>query len=83
VLMLAGEQDPVTPPRYSDAIARTLTNARVLKLNGQGHAVLGVSCVPRLMNEFILSLNARALDARCLKALSPAPFFIDTNGSGP
>ena len=31
VLMLAGEQDPVTPPRYSDAIARTLTNARVLQ----------------------------------------------------
>ncbi len=83
VLILAGEHDPVTPPRYGQEILRTLPNARMLELKGQGHAVLGVGCVPRLVDDFMTSLNARALDAHCLDALAQTPPFIDANGSGP
>jgi len=83
VLVLAGEHDPVTPARYGEAIVRTLPRARLLQLRGQGHGLLTAGCVPRLLDEFIRTRAARALDARCLEALGPAPFFIDANGAGP
>jgi pimeloyl-ACP methyl ester carboxylesterase len=82
-LVLAGERDPVTPARYARAIVRTLPRARLLELKGQGHGLLPVGCMPRLLDEFLRRLDARGLDARCLDALGPAPFFIDANGAGP
>ena len=83
VLVLAGEHDPVTPPRYGEAIVRTLPQGRLLRVAGQGHAVLGVGCMPRLVEEFIRNRDARALDARCLQALAQTPPFLDANGAGP
>ena len=60
VLLLSGEFDPVTPPRYGEAVARTLPNARHLVLRGQGHGVLGVGCTPRLLAEFLERADAGA-----------------------
>jgi len=83
VLILAGELDPVTPPRYATQIARTLPNARVLTVAGQGHGLVSVGCMPRLLDEFLRKPDARALDATCLKQLGQTPFFIGANGSNP
>lgn len=83
VLVLAGERDPVTPVRYGRQIVRSLPRARLLQLAGQGHGVLTVGCVPHLVSEFIRTLDALKLDARCLDALGPAPPFLDANGAGP
>ena len=83
VLLLAGENDPVTPPRYAQAIARTLTHARVLTLRGQGHGLVGVGCVPRLLEEFVRQADPAALDVHCLQQLGPTPAFLDANGAGP
>ena len=83
VLVLAGEHDPVTPPRYGRAIVRTLPRGRLIEIVGQGHAVLGVGCVPRLMNDFIRTLDAKGLDTHCLDVLAQTPVFVDANGPGP
>jgi pimeloyl-ACP methyl ester carboxylesterase len=83
VLLLAGEHDPVTPPRYAAAIARTLPNGRVLNVAGQGHGLLTIGCMPRLLGEFIRTLDARHLDAHCLEALGQTPAFVDANGANP
>jgi pimeloyl-ACP methyl ester carboxylesterase len=82
-LVLAGEHDPVTPARYGRQVAGALPRARLLQLTGQGHGLLLVGCVPRLVSEFIRTLDARGLDARCLDALAPAAPFLDANGAGP
>src|SRR5258708_32331712 len=82
-LVLAGEHDPVPPPRYAEAIARTLPNGRVLKVAGQGHGLLAVGCMPRLLGEFIRTLDARRLDAHCLDELGQTPSFVDANGPNP
>src|SRR5690348_5307764 len=37
VLVLGGELDPVTPPRYGEAIVKGLPNSRLLIAKGQGH----------------------------------------------
>jgi pimeloyl-ACP methyl ester carboxylesterase len=83
VLVLAGQYDPVTPARYGEAIVGTLPRARLLQLKGQGHGLLLAGCVPRLLDEFIRTLDAQALDAHCLEVLAQTPPFVDANGAGP
>jgi pimeloyl-ACP methyl ester carboxylesterase len=83
VLLLSGELDPVTPPRYGDAVARHLPNGRHLVAPGQGHNVFGNGCAPQLMGRFIASANARDLDAGCLQRLAPPPPFVGPFGWDP
>jgi len=83
VLVLAGEFDPVTPPRYGAEIADALPRARLLLAPGQGHAVLGAGCMPRLVSEFVRDLNPARLDDQCLRTLGESAVFLDANGSAP
>jgi pimeloyl-ACP methyl ester carboxylesterase len=82
-LVLSGQDDPVTPPRYGKAIVSHLGNARQLVLKGQGHAEVTRGCVPRLMKKFMDTLAPKKLDASCLKALQPIPAFVNFNGATP
>lgn len=82
-LLLSGEFDPVTPPRYGDAVAGHLPNGRHLVLPGQGHNVLAAGCMPSLAAQFIESADAGALDASCLDRLQPVPPFAGTYGWEP
>ena len=83
VLLLSGERDPVTPPRYAEQVARTLSNSRHLVARGQGHTPMGEGCMPRLLAKFIDTLEPKALDASCLDALGDVPFFLDYQGPAP
>lgn len=83
VLLVSGEFDPVTPPRYGDQVVRNLPNGRHLIVPGQGHSVLGRGCGPKLLAQFIAKADAKALDTDCLKQLTPAPFFLNFSGSAP
>lgn len=83
VLLLSGELDPVTPPRYGEQVLRGLPNGRHLVARGQGHNVMVAGCMPRLIAEFIDSADARALDASCLERLIETPPFSGTYGWEP
>ena len=83
VLILAGELDPVTPPRYGEEILATLSNARLLTAPGQGHGIMVVRCVPELVAEFVSTLNPKALNATCLEKLQAPPVFLNYNGAAP
>ncbi len=83
VLLLAGQYDPVTPPRYAEEVAKHLPNARVLLFKGQGHSVLSAGCGPRLVQRFVEHPDPKALDSSCLDRLRPVPFFVDFNGATP
>ena len=82
-LLMSGEFDPVTPPRYGDAVVKTLANGRHLVARGQGHNVIGAGCMPKLVAQFIDSANAKALDAKCLDTLPYTPPFTSYNGWEP
>jgi len=82
-LLLSGELDPVTPPRYGEQVLRGLSNGRHLVARGQGHNVMVAGCMPRLMAEFIESADARALDASCLERLIETPPFSGAYGWEP
>lgn len=83
VLLLSGELDPVTPPRYGDQVAKHLPNGRHLILRGQGHSTLRIGCTPKLLGQFLESADAKKLDARCLDALGYVPPFVSFNGWEP
>ncbi|HKE49713.1 MAG TPA: alpha/beta hydrolase [Rhodanobacteraceae bacterium] len=83
VLVLEGEYDPVTPPRYGEAIVKGLPNGRLLVAKGQGHSVMGRGCLPRVVGRFVETLDAKALDAGCIADFGPTPAFVDYNGAGP
>jgi hypothetical protein len=83
VLVLEGEHDPVTPPRYGEAIVKNLPNGRLLVAKGQGHSVMGRGCFPRLVGRFVETLDAKGLDAGCVAQFGPTPAFIDYNGAAP
>ncbi len=83
VLLLAGQFDPVTPPRYAQTVAKGLSNARVLVLNGQAHSVMAAGCTPKLIQHFIEKLNPKTLDASCLDRLQSTPIFLNFNGAAP
>jgi len=83
VLVLEGEFDPVTPPRYGQQVVKNLRNGRLLVLRGQGHNVIPIGCTPKLMARFIDTADAKALDASCLDKLPYAPPFTSYNGWEP
>ncbi|WP_395789164.1 alpha/beta hydrolase [Aquimonas sp.] len=82
-LLLSGEFDPVTPPRYGDEVAKTLSNSRHLILRGQGHSLAAVGCMPRLLGEFIETNKPAELKAECLDTLKPNPPFAGFYGWEP
>ena len=82
-LILAGERDPVTPPRYAYAVLKGLSDARVLEVKGMGHSVVGRGCMPKLVDEFIDQRDPKTLDAKCLDRIGPIPAFVTFNGAAP
>jgi pimeloyl-ACP methyl ester carboxylesterase len=84
VLLLSGENDPITPPAYAERVkADGLANSVHLIGRGQGHGLVGIGCVPRLMRSFLDALNPRELDASCLELEPPTPFFLTLLGPAP
>ena len=83
ILVLEGEFDPVTPPRYGEQVVRNLSHGRLLVLRGQGHNVIPVGCMPRLMARFIDTADAKSLDAHCLDKLPYTPPFTSFSGWEP
>jgi pimeloyl-ACP methyl ester carboxylesterase len=84
VLLLSGEYDPITPPAYAERVkADGLGNAVHLIGRGQGHGLVAVGCVPRLMRSFLDTPNPTELDASCLEREPPTPFFLSLLGPAP
>ncbi|WP_282271998.1 alpha/beta hydrolase [Stenotrophomonas sp. PS02298] len=82
-LVLEGEFDPVTPPRYGEEVVKHLDNARLFVLRGQGHNVIGAGCMPKLFAQFIEKTDPKALDGACLEKLNYVPPFTSFNGWEP
>jgi pimeloyl-ACP methyl ester carboxylesterase len=83
ILVLEGELDPVTPPRYGEQVMQHLDNARLIVAKGQGHNIIGRGCMPKLVSEFMDTLAPKTLDVACVDELGPTPYFIDFNGAAP
>ena len=83
VLLLSGDADPITPPRYADLAAVDLDNATHLIGKHQGHGQISVGCTPQLVADFIDAADGSGLDATCLERSFVMPFFLDFSGPNP
>ena len=82
-LLLSGDADPITPPRYADMAAVDLVNATHLIGKHQGHGQINVGCTSRLAADFVESADPTSLDATCLERSFVMPFFLDFSGPAP
>jgi pimeloyl-ACP methyl ester carboxylesterase len=84
VLLLSGEFDPITPPAYAERVAAEgLRNSVHVVGRGQGHGLIAVGCVPRILRAFIESPVPADLDASCLEDEPPTPSFLTLLGPAP
>lgn len=78
VLLVSGELDPVTPPRWADEVAATLPNSRHIVIPGSGHIFDGMSgvdtCLDLLLVRFLDTGDAAGVDASCIEAMKAPPF---------
>jgi len=73
-LVLAGSNDPVTPPDYAQRAAGHLSRSFYLEFPGIGHDVLGNSpCAARLAEQFLNAPGTQPADD-CLAKANPLDF---------
>ncbi|MDH3619491.1 MAG: alpha/beta hydrolase [Gammaproteobacteria bacterium] len=82
-LLLSGDADPITPPRYADLAAADLTNFLPLVGTHQGHGQIAVGCTSRLIADFVEAADPAAVDPECLERSFVMPFFLDFSGPSP
>lgn len=75
VLVLSGELDPVTPPRWGEAVAEALRNCLHVVVPGTAHGTSAYGCVPRLLARFLETASVDSLDAGCVDVLERPMFF--------
>jgi len=83
VLLLSGENDPVTPSAYGTQAAKHFARGRHLIFPGQGHGQLMTACGVSVVRRFIEAGSADKLATECLTNVQPAPFVVDANGPTP
>lgn len=83
VLLLSGDSDPITPPRYADMAAVNLMRAWLLTGRHQGHGQVSVGCMPRIIAEFVETKSLEGVDTSCMSTNFAMPFFLDFGGPAP
>jgi len=83
VLLLSGDADPITPPRYADMAAENLLRSQHLVGKHQGHGQIAVGCMPRLVAMFVDTADPDAVDSECVERSFVMPFFLDFSGPAP
>ena len=83
VLLLSGDADPITPPRYADLAMVDLENARHLVGRHQGHGQIAVGCTRRIVANFIDTADLDSIETDCLERSFVMPFFLDFSGPAP
>ena len=83
VLLLSGDADPITPPRYAELAAVDMTKAWLLTGTNQGHGLGTVGCMPTVIARFIDAMALEDGAADCLGDAFSMPFFLDFTGPTP
>jgi pimeloyl-ACP methyl ester carboxylesterase len=74
LLLVTGELDPVTPPRFAERIAQNASNATLVIVPGMAHAG-AVRCVEEVVAQFVVRGSMREVDSSCVAGIKPPPFI--------
>jgi len=76
-LLVAGANDPVTPPHYASAVGRFLPNSLIVTVPFGAHALNGlegISCVDQLRHDLIERGSIVGLDTSCIARIKRRGF---------
>lgn len=79
-LILSGDLDPVTPPRWGEVMKSHFSKAMHVVVPGAAHNTSTTGCVPDLIARF---LDQKPIDASCVRKIRRPPFVIDPSGTAP
>lgn len=80
VLIISGERDPVTGPRWGEAIAAHLPNSVHLVVPQAAHMYAGMpgaACVDSAVITFVRHADPRAVDTTCLPRVRRPPWVLE------
>lgn len=83
VLLLSGELDPVTPPRWAEDASQTLSRSMHVTFSGTGHGTLGSGCARDLVETFVAAGTVDGLESKCAQEGLRPPFFLTSAGPAP
>jgi pimeloyl-ACP methyl ester carboxylesterase len=78
-VLVSGDTDPVSPPRWGDEVKSFMPNAVHLVVFGGGHTPDN-DCTRSIRSEVFKTGATQALDLSCMAKLRPAPFKLPLNG---
>lgn len=81
ILLLSGEQDPVTPPEWAVLAAETLSNSQHVIAEHGGHTIVSHTCANRIVADFLERPQA-PVDASCIERTRVLPFVRNVNAAG-
>ncbi|MGI9626241.1 MAG: alpha/beta hydrolase [Longimicrobiales bacterium] len=76
-LLLSGQLDPVTPPRWGELVGETLSDALHIVVPGTGHNAFASGCLRDLIESFIEEGSLAGLEVECAEEVE-RPRFFDT-----
>ena len=82
-LILSGDLDPVTPPRWGEEMKKHFPGALHVVVPGAGHNTSTTGCVPDLIAGFVDQGSPAGLDSACVRKVRRPPFVIDPSGTAP
>ena len=82
-LLLSGDLDPVTPPRWGEMVMDGLSDALHVVAPGAGHGVLPRGCTRDVVADFIEAGTHTGLDVSCIERLRRPPFLLSAAGTEP
>ena len=82
-LILSGDLDPITPPRWGERMVDHLPNSKHMVAPATGHNVGPQGCASELMRDFISSGSLDGIDGECLQEIKRPSFFVDLSGPSP
>lgn len=83
-LLVAGEFDPVTPPRYTAQIGENVTNSVYIEIPGGGHGPsLDGGCPTEIAGAFVENPDPAALDISCVAAMPGVEFALPDGFAAP
>jgi len=78
-LLLSGNHDPVTPPRWAAIVAKSLANSLSLVAPGGNHSISIEGCVPKIIAQFIELGSFEGIQTDCVKNIVPLPSVLGAN----
>ena len=76
VLILSGDIDPVTPPRWGETLLDHLPNGRQVILTAVSHVPSMPPCAKQMVAEFIKAADVTAIDTSCAASGRRARFHL-------